>query len=1258
MNNRLIIQLIAISSMIMASWGFAKAHDYEKTISKGDLVWNNNLDADFFNGAFIGDGTQGAMITQDPNNKNGIRMMLGHYMAIAHNYIQHVDMCDSRVFIGDIVITPSGKSQGQTMRLDLFNGEARGTIVTDKGQIDWTAIADRKNNAFVVKLEVSGGETAASVQFKEQWAVSTAFYQGGKDPNNYVNQVATKPVKTTDGDIGLVTSKMNKRGALSIASRLEVSGNTKTLYVTIGTDASTNLNTAATNAINQAKTKISSAFSEGEAAIFARNRNWWNQYMKSSYLEIEQDPYWQKFWWLQIYKFGCSSSETAGLLIDTQGPWTTQCGWAAIWWNLNIQLSYYPMFSANKLDAGRSLIDGMDRMYQTGAFHQNAKDVGKSGMYVGRTTNFLGKGNWGDELGNMPWILHSYWNYWKYSAEDSIGKALFPMMKDNAVFMISKLEKGTDGTYHMAASRSPEYDDSKLYRDANYALMSLDWELRTLIEMDSVLGFNDPEKAKWEEVLENLPGFPANENGFMISPDQGFDKGHRHYSHLLAIYPYHTINPDMGGNDVIKRSVDRWYDLSVVSGAAGYTFTGSCAMYATLRDGNKALTALDKLKSHLKPNTMYAEGTNPVIETPLSGVESINYMMLQSWGGVIRVFPAVPDSWTDVSFKGFRTVGAFLVSAARKNGEFTSFTITSEKGLDCLVENPWKGKKLIVKDQLGNRLATVEKNGNVSFETKAGETYSLSAVNIPVLLEGYVIDHPRKIYVKTSELLVDSVPFAGFTVQVNAVEANIDSVSFASGSNILVLEMADSIDKDDYITASYANGNVYSIDSLQLKAFDNTIIENLLPGSSPRITKAQTDELGTLVEVRFSKPMLVSSMSPVLIKLYEGGNALSIDSAAQDLSDSLKWSLYVKEKLYNVYQLKLAYNDVALKSADGGILKAFESIPVTNLSPGRAPELKIGRVIENGMGIELIFDKTIMDASSQAAFFSVNVNGRFARLDNIVTSGKTVTLSLKDPVRYNEKVSLTFAGGEIHSSDGGVLSSVSAYEILVNMAEPVYQAVPGKIQAESYFVQYGLQAEGTSDTGGGQNIGYIGPGDWGDYAVNVSDTGTYEAEFRVAGTGSGKIILQKADGDVFTDLCNISYAPTGSWQTWVSVKTKLKIENQGHQVFRLYFPNSGVNVNWVDFKLDTVEVVTNLLPVGGFDDVKVYPNPSEGTVHIESNGFRYTSVSVYDIEGKKMLENTGPFEARKSFPLALNRGLYVMVLSNNTEKRLFNLAIR
>ena len=73
----------------------------------------------------------------------------------------------------------------------------------------------------------------------------------------------------------------------------------------------------------------------------------------------------------------------------------------------------------------------------------------------------------------------------------------------------------------------------------------------------------------------------------------------------------------------------------------------------------------------------------------------INEMMLQSHLGLIRVFPVFPDDQT-ASFYRLRTFGAFLVSSAIEQGHIQFVSIESEKGRDCRILNPWRGREIQV----------------------------------------------------------------------------------------------------------------------------------------------------------------------------------------------------------------------------------------------------------------------------------------------------------------------------------------------------------------------------------------------------------------------------------------------------------------------------------------------------------------------------------------------------------------------------------
>ena len=65
---------------------------------------------------------------------------------------------------------------------------------------------------------------------------------------------------------------------------------------------------------------------------------------------------------------------------------------------------------------------------------------------------------------------------------------------------------------------------------------------------------------------------------------------------------------------------------------------------------------------------------------------------MQSHTGIIRVFPAISEGWTDASFRNLRAIGAFLVSTDYKNGEVQKVIVYSKKGGKLKIINPFTGK--------------------------------------------------------------------------------------------------------------------------------------------------------------------------------------------------------------------------------------------------------------------------------------------------------------------------------------------------------------------------------------------------------------------------------------------------------------------------------------------------------------------------------------------------------------------------------------
>jgi hypothetical protein len=120
-----------------------------------------------------------------------------------------------------------------------------------------------------------------------------------------------------------------------------------------------------------------------------------------------------------------------------------------------------------------------------------------------------------------------------------------------------------------------------------------------------------------------------------------------------------------------------------------FKFTGAASLYAAQGNGNDALKYLNRaLEPQAKgptvgANTLYSENGWPTFESPISAQRAILDMLIQSWGGTIRVFPACPDTWKDAAFWDLRTEGAFLVSAKRSGGKTLFIGIKSLAGEPC-----------------------------------------------------------------------------------------------------------------------------------------------------------------------------------------------------------------------------------------------------------------------------------------------------------------------------------------------------------------------------------------------------------------------------------------------------------------------------------------------------------------------------------------------------------------------------------------------
>ncbi|ALG05635.1 glycosyl hydrolase family 95 catalytic domain-containing protein [Kibdelosporangium phytohabitans] len=680
------------------AWAQSAGVDWARFLAGSDLIWRR-VPKTWYDGPFLGNGFLGSGIYAEPG-RNAIRFNVQHSQVQDHRPEFGSLFGLARLPIGYFTLEPVGTITALDWRLDLWNAELRGTLTTSAGSMGIRAVVHSVRSLLVVEVTPSAGERAFRWAFHPARAVSPrADPVFGKPPP--AGYTENPPAQLhSSGDVELAVQPLLAGGEHVTAWREVTRGSTRTLYTSVVWS-------------HPSKTAVASARRAVRtvgplSSLVREHQDWWHDYYRRSFMSIS-DSRLQSFYWIQLYKVAAAARGGAPVMA-TCGPWLEPTPWPATWWNLNVQLEYWLIHGSNHLE-----LDAVT--YALDRFRQNLRDQVaapyRAGSYgIPRTTdmnllNGAGAGTSGfalgipgqasptPEVGNLTWALHNVWLSYRHTMDQRIlYDVLLPLLRGAINYYLHFLTRGSDGKLHLPFTFSPEYGENAA--DCTYDLALIRWGCATLLATAP----HDPLAARWRDVLATLTPYAVDANGYMIGAGVPFAKSHRHYSHLLQVYPLYEVTWEKPENRaLIEKSLNHW--ISFEGALQGYSFTGAASISAQMLRGAKAAFYLGELlRRFVQPNTMYKE-SGPVIETPLSAAQSVHDMLCQSWGDVIRVLPAVP--WPDVAIGNFRTQGAFLLSASRVGGRTRWLRVRSEAGAPCVIRHDIAGD-VVVRDSSGRDL--------------------------------------------------------------------------------------------------------------------------------------------------------------------------------------------------------------------------------------------------------------------------------------------------------------------------------------------------------------------------------------------------------------------------------------------------------------------------------------------------------------------------------------------------------------------------
>ncbi|PLX01584.1 MAG: hypothetical protein C0595_14230 [Marinilabiliales bacterium] len=261
----------------------------------------------------------------------------------------------------------------------------------------------------------------------------------------------------------------------------------------------------------------------------------------------------------------------------------------------------------------------------------------------------------------------------------------------------------------------------------------------------------------------------------------------------------------------------------------------------------------------------------------------------------------------------------------------------------------------------------------------------------------------------------------------------------------------------------------------------------------------------------------------------------------------------------------------------------------------------------------------------------------------------SLILELNSSLNNTDKISISYYGDGIFSNSLQ-LNTFNDYYVYNSVSGSGGSILlPGKVEAENYVDMQGIQTEPCTDIGGGLNVGFIEPGDWMKYNVNVNQRGLYAVKTRISGYNSGSLLIQfNNENDTY-----VNYQSTNGWQSWQTFSTEVMLE-EGSYEMKVTAQANAFNINYFDF-----ELINNINDVdASLGEIVLKPNPVKSQFIIELNTYHTDNISIklYNLNGiliQTLYEGqTSPGINNYNFILdnKINTGTYIIEIKDSKKR--------